>query len=113
MSGHLPTDKHTKGPWYVGAMNDRLFIIDAPPRPSTDDIVFGGSGPKVIVAMPGDGGPEEEANAFLLATAPDGLTLARSIVWEMETFGRVSMGTYQEARGLITKATAHREPPNP
>lgn len=24
--------------WYVGAMNDGLFVIDAPPRPSTDDI---------------------------------------------------------------------------
>jgi len=24
--------------WYLGAMNDGLFIINAPPRPSTDDI---------------------------------------------------------------------------
>lgn len=24
--------------WYVGAMNDGAFVIDAPPRPSTDDI---------------------------------------------------------------------------
>lgn len=23
--------------WYLAAMNDGLFIIDAPPRPSTDD----------------------------------------------------------------------------
>lgn len=23
--------------WYLGAMNDGLFIIDTPPRPSTDD----------------------------------------------------------------------------
>lgn len=27
--------------WYLGSMNDGLFIINAPPRPSTDDIVFG------------------------------------------------------------------------
>ena len=25
--------------WYLGSMNDGLFIIDTPPRPSTDDIV--------------------------------------------------------------------------
>jgi len=24
-------------PWYLGSMNDGLFIIDMPPRPSTDD----------------------------------------------------------------------------
>ena len=24
--------------WYLGSMNDGLFIIDAPPRPSTDDV---------------------------------------------------------------------------
>jgi len=24
--------------WYLGAMNDGLFIIDVPPRPSTDDL---------------------------------------------------------------------------
>lgn len=24
--------------WYVGAMNDGAFVIDEPPRPSTDDI---------------------------------------------------------------------------
>lgn len=23
--------------WYVGAMNDGLFIVDQPPRPSNDD----------------------------------------------------------------------------
>lgn len=24
--------------WYIGAMNDARFIIDTPPRPSTDDV---------------------------------------------------------------------------
>jgi hypothetical protein len=27
-----------RGTWYIGAMNDALFIINRPPRPSTDDI---------------------------------------------------------------------------
>lgn len=31
--------QHTKGPWYVGAQNDALYIITRPPRPSNDDIV--------------------------------------------------------------------------
>lgn len=26
--------------WYVGAMNDVLFIINRPPRPSNDDVWF-------------------------------------------------------------------------
>lgn len=26
------------GTWYLGSMNDGLFIINAPPRPSTDDV---------------------------------------------------------------------------
>ena len=33
MNGHTPT------PWHLGAMNDALFVIDAPPRPSNDDVV--------------------------------------------------------------------------
>jgi hypothetical protein len=32
MSNHTPT------PWFVGAQNDALYIIDRKPRPSTDDI---------------------------------------------------------------------------
>jgi hypothetical protein len=31
--------KHTPEPWHVGCQNDAPFIINQPPRPSTDDIV--------------------------------------------------------------------------
>jgi hypothetical protein len=31
--------KHTPEPWHVGCQNDYPFIINQPPRPSTDDIV--------------------------------------------------------------------------
>jgi hypothetical protein len=34
----ISTDPATLRAWHLGAMNDGLFIIDAPPRPSTDDI---------------------------------------------------------------------------
>lgn len=32
--------KATKGPWFVGAMNDALFIIDQQPSPAPIDHVF-------------------------------------------------------------------------
>ena len=30
--------EHSPLPWFVGAQNDGLFIIDKRPRPSTDDV---------------------------------------------------------------------------
>lgn len=48
--------------WYVGAMNDGLFVIDAPPRPSTDDITDQPN-VNVIVAM----GTNREAADLLVA----------------------------------------------
>jgi hypothetical protein len=37
--------KGTAMRWYLGSMNDGLFIIDKPPRPSTDAIVYGNDNP--------------------------------------------------------------------
>lgn len=37
----MTSDAHEKATgtrWYLGSMNDGLFIIDEPPRPSTDDV---------------------------------------------------------------------------
>lgn len=40
--------------WYVGSMNDALFIIDTPPRPSTDDTWHDRpDGPKMVLAVEG------------------------------------------------------------
>lgn len=47
--------------WYVGAMNDGLFVIDAPPRPSTDDITE--QSVNVIAAL----GTNREAADLLVA----------------------------------------------
>ena len=63
--------KHTPGPWHVGSQNDGLFIINQPPRPSTDDIRFGTDGPTVIGAVYWQTDPDEsQANARLIAQAP-------------------------------------------
>lgn len=64
--------EHTPGPWYVGAQNDILHVIDRPARPSNDD-----ANPDrevTVIAklyqVPG-GHAAETANADLLAAAPD------------------------------------------
>lgn len=36
--------------WYLGSMNDGLFIIDTPPRPCNDDMFFDREdGPNVVL----------------------------------------------------------------
>ena len=38
--------------FYVGSMNDGLFIIDTPPRPSTDDVWYDRpDGPGIAIPM--------------------------------------------------------------
>ena len=52
--------------WHLGAMNDGLFIIDAPPRPSTDDIVHDREdGPTMILNVTDL--PEAKAQAIVNA----------------------------------------------
>lgn len=54
------------GRWYLGAMNDALFIIDGPPRPSNDDVVHE-RGANAIV--PGVVGAAREAYAKAIVDA--------------------------------------------
>ncbi|KPL55536.1 hypothetical protein ABB55_27615 [Prosthecomicrobium hirschii] len=52
--------------WRLGAMNDGLFIIDAPPRPSTDDIIHDREdGPTLILNVTDL--PEAKARAIVNA----------------------------------------------
>lgn len=52
--------------WHLGAMNDGLFIIDAPPRPSTNDIVHDREdGPTMILNVTDL--PEAKAQAIVNA----------------------------------------------
>lgn len=40
--------------WHLGSMNDALFIVDAPPRPSTDDVYHDRKdGPLVVMNVNG------------------------------------------------------------
>jgi hypothetical protein len=59
----------TPGPWFVGAQNDDLYIIDCPPRPSTDDVAPDRD--VAVVAKVYDRGSwaETDANARCLAAA--------------------------------------------
>lgn len=40
--------------WYLGSMNDAMFIINTPPRPSTDDVWHDRpDGPTMVLAVEG------------------------------------------------------------
>lgn len=67
---------YTTGPWYVGAQNDGLFIVDKPPRPAPADHPADIPGITIIGAVydnvfDGAGASQGTANARLIAAAPD------------------------------------------
>jgi hypothetical protein len=71
----------TPGPWYVGAQNDGLYIINKPPRPSNDDI--NPDADVLVVAKVYESPGLGKGNAQLLAAAPamiQTLEMARDIV---------------------------------
>lgn len=65
------TPKFTPGPWYVGAMNDALFVIDQPPRPSTDDPNHDAKTQSIAIPTIKRDTHAYEANAYLIAAAPE------------------------------------------
>jgi hypothetical protein len=62
--------KHTPGPWFLGAMNDCLFVLDKPPSVAGADVAphMRANGPAVIAKLDYW---KADANARLIATAPD------------------------------------------
>lgn len=59
------------GPWFVGAQNDALYIIDKPPRPD-NDYPNHGADVGVVAKIYRHGAHEtEDAYARLMAAAPD------------------------------------------
>lgn len=74
----LSTPAHTPGPWYVGAMNDALFVIDKPPRPSNDDVHPDRDVTVIASVRHVEGGlGVAAANARLMAAAPELLSAAK------------------------------------
>ncbi len=72
--------QHTAGPWFVAAQNDGLVIIDGRPSPAPyDGPIPKAHGPNVI-ATPNFRLPEHEANARLIAAAPDMLEALEAFV---------------------------------
>jgi hypothetical protein len=59
----------TKRPWYVGAQNDILYIIDKPPRPVPTDNPADIPGLTVVAKLLASDFTSESANAALIVTA--------------------------------------------
>lgn len=89
---------YTPGPWYVGAQNDCLFIINKPPSPSTDDIVDGPADLAVIAKLP-DGSRQSEADARLIAAAPRLLAALKGLF-----SNSLNASGWEEASQAIDKA---------
>jgi hypothetical protein len=96
--------KHTPGPWYVGAQNDGLYIIDRQPRPSNDDPRHDAD--VELVATPfAARGATVEANARLIAAAPELLAALQDIIDDVEVQPWLTVEQSLKAREALTKAT--------
>ena len=106
---------HTPAPWYVGAQNDMLYIIDRSPRPSNDDINPNVDiEPIAKVYRPREATFEtEQANARLIAAAPELLEALQEISKGAGAYDRDPLIHAENviedmkgiARAAITKAT--------
>jgi hypothetical protein len=63
--------KHTPGPWYVGAQNDMLYILDRKPAASNDYPNHERKGLTCIARVYDPTLDASEANARLMAAAPE------------------------------------------
>jgi hypothetical protein len=99
--------RFTPGPWFVGAMNDCLFVIDQQPSPSGSDVPIDTPHPglHVIVKVEGD---NATPNAALIAAAPElyealekcADVLAASADWQGDGPSQVET----DARAALAKA---------
>jgi hypothetical protein len=108
-------NKPTFGPWFVGAQNDGLYVIDRPPRPSNDDINPDADVEVIAkVYRPADGRHETEmARARLIAAAPDLLEASKELdgldCCEGYTFPESDWPRLWKALGLARAAVAKAE----
>jgi hypothetical protein len=101
--------------WYVGSMNDCLFIIDQPPRPSNDDV--NPDHDVNVIAKVADLGPEGDRHARLIAASPDLLEACQAFVaWDEDahsteadaaTLRRVIAAAVTKATGQPATPPAH------
>lgn len=80
-------EKATPGPWFVGTMNDALFVINEPPRPAPTDTINTALKTRVI-AKPGEPHSEGwtkdeyEGNTQFIASARSDLPLlVQQVEW--------------------------------
>ena len=103
---------YTTGPWYVGAQNDGLFIIDQPPRPAPADHPADIPGVTIIGVVYDNvfddaGASQGTANARLIAAAPEMFEALQDI---LEYSGGAASALDDEyvmdrARAALSKAT--------
>ena len=94
---------HTPGPWFVAAQNDGLVIIDAPPSPAPyDGPIPKPHGPDVV-ATPNWRLAEHEANARLIAAAPD---ILAALIALNDNIGAASLARNPFGKQLRAQADA-------
>lgn len=110
---HTP---HTPGPWFVGAQNDGLYILNGSPSPAPyDGPIPKEYGPEVV-ATPNWRLPSYEANARLIAAAPELFEALQELLSDCEEYARVNKlhgpdggpatnHAMRQARAALTKAT--------
>ena len=103
----MTTTAKSVGPWFVGAMNDGLFIIDQKPCPPTEFVHPGHDpAPNVIATVCNqDDWADTDGNARLLAAAPELLMVAKKALRSLENGGSENKPQLQqELRDAIRKA---------
>lgn len=109
---------HTPGPWFIAAQNDGIVIIDGPPSPAPYDGPIPKAHGPAVVATPNWRLAEYEANARLIAAAPDLLEALREILGPLNVCSDnrnvrddqvlpvdMTMGELRKARAAIARAT--------
>ena len=95
---------HTPGPWFVGAQNDALCVIDKPPNPSND---YPRHDANVAAIAKVYNGNAADANARLIAAAPDLLAALKRL---RDLPVDCSQESDREAWGQAHSAIAKAEP---
>jgi hypothetical protein len=87
---------HPPGPWYVEHIGSRPYIVDQPTKN------FG------IAEVHGITPETAEANARLLAAAPELLQSLQSLLWQWDNHQALMGMALQDARAAILKATTQQ-----